>query len=202
AHIENTQSSSVCIIPRSSGASQHRRSPEGSPAAVRFKAETWNIRINSSPPLKDNEIQASRFELNVEGDTEEDEAELETITENYDNVLATAGVLLEQLEARATSASPEPINSPSPSSTYAVSVNLPKIDLPRFDGQIETWVTFKDAFHTLIHTQPGLSNIQKLQYLRASLSGRAAAAIQSFSITESNYEAAWKHLSEIYDNKR
>ncbi|KOC61415.1 hypothetical protein WH47_06582 [Habropoda laboriosa] len=64
------------------------------------------------------------------------------------------------------------------------------------------WITFKDAFHTLIHAQPGLNKIQKMHYLRLSLSGKAEAAIGAFSITEENYEEVWKHLMEIYDNKR
>ncbi|XP_043259050.1 uncharacterized protein LOC122401155 [Colletes gigas] len=142
-------------------------------------------------------------ELSSVGDFEEEEEERQTTTDHFDDVIATAVVLLERLEARATQVSPASSNSPTPSSSaYALSVNLPKIDLPKFDGRIETWITFKDAFHTLIHTQPGLSNIQKLHYLRLSLSGKAETAIGAFSITEDNYEAAWKHLIEIYDNKR
>ncbi|XP_017796723.1 PREDICTED: uncharacterized protein LOC108577992, partial [Habropoda laboriosa] len=116
--------------------------------------------------------------------------------------MATAVVCLEELETRAAPSSSKSHASTQSSSPYALSVNLPKIDLPKFDGRIEMWITFKDAFHTLIHTQPGLNKIQKLHYLRLSLSGKAEAAIGAFSITEDNYEAAWKHLMEIYDNKR
>lgn len=142
-------------------------------------------------------------ELSVLESFEEAENERGTTTEVYDDVMSAAVVLLEQLEAHAVQPSLASNNLPtSSSSPYPLSVNLPKIDLPKFDGRIETWITFKDAFHTLIHTQPGLSKIQKLHYLRLSLSGKAEAAIGAFSITEDNYEAAWRHLYEIYDNKR
>ncbi|CAK9801781.1 hypothetical protein ANTQUA_LOCUS3006 [Anthophora quadrimaculata] len=134
---------------------------------------------------------------------EEEENERQRTTDHYDDVMATAVVCLEELETRATQSSPGSQNTSTQSSSpYALSVNLPKIDLPKFDGRIEMWITFKDAFNTLIHTQSGLSKIQKLHYLRLSLSGKAESAIGAFSITDDNYEAAWNHLREIYDNKR
>ncbi|XP_046142184.1 uncharacterized protein LOC123987907 [Osmia bicornis bicornis] len=137
---------------------------------------------------------------------EEAETEREATIETYDDVMSIAVVLLEQVEARTVqptiASNNSPASSSSQSSPYALSVKLPKIDLPKFDGRIETWITVKDAFHTLIHTQPGLSKIQKLHYLRLSLSGKAEAAVRAFSITEDNYEAAWNHINEIYDNKR
>ncbi|CAL7934824.1 unnamed protein product [Xylocopa violacea] len=131
---------------------------------------------------------------------EEVEAERYATTDLYDDVMANATVLLERLETRATQ--PSPVDTESSTSPYALAVRLPKIDLPKFDGRTEKWITFKDAFHTLIHTQSRLSNVQKLHYLRLSLSGKAEQAIEAFSITEQNYNAAWEHLCEIYDNKR
>lgn len=43
--------------------------------------------------------------------------------------------------------------------------------------------------------------MQKLNYLRLSLSGKAEAAIEAFAISDENYEEAWNHLIDIYDNK-
>ncbi|KOC58678.1 hypothetical protein WH47_08042, partial [Habropoda laboriosa] len=74
--------------------------------------------------------------------------------------------------------------------------------LPKFDGRLEKWVAFKDAFSTMIHAHSGLSDIQKLHYLRLSLSGKAESAIESFTISEDNYKAAWDQLNETYDNTR
>lgn len=53
----------------------------------------------------------------------------------------------------------------------------------------------------MIHAHASLSNIQKLNYLRLSVSGRAATSIEAFTISEDNYEPAWNHLTEIFDNK-
>ncbi|XP_043262782.1 uncharacterized protein LOC122403357 [Colletes gigas] len=143
-----------------------------------------------------------------------DEAEVErnAATDIYDNVIARATVMLNRLaSAAAPSKSGEhssPANcsngscNPTATSSCSLPVNLPKMSLPKFDGRIESWLTFKDAFNNLIHLQPGLSKIQKLQYLQLSLSGKAEAAISAFTISNENYEAAWTHLSEMYDNRR
>lgn len=140
-------------------------------------------------------------------DFEETETEREVVTEHYDNVLATASVLLEGQNVSATppqansNISSLDLSTPSTSS-IALSVKLPKIDLPKFDGRLENWITFKDAFITVIHNQTRLNNIQKHNYLRLSVAGKAEAAIGAFIISEDNYEVAWNHLVEIYDNKR
>lgn len=54
----------------------------------------------------------------------------------------------------------------------------------------------------MIHSHSGLSNVQKLNYLRLSLSGKAASATGTFTICDDNYDVARSHLKEIYDNKR
>ncbi|XP_076240941.1 uncharacterized protein LOC143183301 [Calliopsis andreniformis] len=141
----------------------------------------------------------------LEDNFEEIESEREDVMNAYDDALAAAIVLQRSLQdaSNIPERYPSVRDSPAPSgSSFSLPVRLPKIDLPKFDGRIEKWVTFKDAFNTMIHSQPGLSNIQKLNYLRLSLSGRAEIAIGAFTISEDNYEAAWKHLVEIYDNKR
>ncbi|XP_078051871.1 uncharacterized protein LOC144478032 [Augochlora pura] len=54
----------------------------------------------------------------------------------------------------------------------------------------------------MIHSQSRLSNVQKLNYLQLSLSGEIAETIGAFTISDDNYEAAWNHLVDIFDNKR
>lgn len=91
-------------------------------------------------------------------DFEQAEAEREEITDQFDDIIATAVVLLNSFETSASSVqSPTDVenvsrDSPAPStSAYGLSVKLPKIDLPKFDGRMEQWVTFKGAFTTMIH---------------------------------------------------
>jgi len=83
-----------------------------------------------------------------------------------------------------------------------VHVRLPKLNLPTFSGKYDEWFPFFDAFNSIIHSNMLLSNVQKLQYLRASLSSEASDVINSLEISDLNYEVAWKLLRERYDNKR
>ena len=148
-------------------------------------------------------------ELGLIENFDQAEAEREDVTEQYDETLATAVVLINSY-VESVNVTPRPnieivsrdSHGPSAASSFPLSVKLPKLDLQKFDGRIEKWVTFRDGFKTTIHAIPGLSNMQKLNYLRASLSGKAESAIEAYTINDDNYEAAWDHLLEIYDNKR
>ncbi|XP_039310735.1 uncharacterized protein LOC120358921 [Solenopsis invicta] len=81
-------------------------------------------------------------------------------------------------------------------------IKLPKLDLPKFTGKYDEWFPFFDTFNSLIHVNAALSNIQKLQYLRASVIGDASKIICALEISEANYEVAWNLLKQRYDNKR
>ncbi|XP_018364596.1 PREDICTED: uncharacterized protein LOC108762191 [Trachymyrmex cornetzi] len=79
---------------------------------------------------------------------------------------------------------------------------LPTIDLPKFDGNYERWVPFRDLFESLIATNSVLTAVQKLYYLRSALTGEAAKIIASLEITNDNYVIAWELLKNRYENKR
>ncbi|XP_036138905.1 uncharacterized protein LOC118644436 [Monomorium pharaonis] len=100
-----------------------------------------------------------------------------------------------------TAPSPTPSNvSDAPSSSF--NVRLPKLDLPKFSGKYDEWVPFCNAFRSAIHSNPSLSNVHKLQYLRAATNGDAHKVICSLEISDENYPVAWNLLNERYDNKR
>jgi len=81
-------------------------------------------------------------------------------------------------------------------------LKLPKIDLPSFSGNYEEWYPFHDTFHSLIHRDNSITEIQKFHYLKSSLKGEAAEVIQSLEISSNNYKEAWLILKRRYDNKR
>lgn len=78
----------------------------------------------------------------------------------------------------------------SNSSEAVAHVRLPKLDLPTFSGKYEEWFPFRDTFLTVIHANPTINNIQRLQYLKASLVGDAKEIISSLEITNDNYSVA------------
>lgn len=81
-------------------------------------------------------------------------------------------------------------------------IRLPKLDLPKFTGKYDEWVSFHDVFHSVIHSNYSLSDVHKLQYLKAARSDEAHKVISSLEISDSNYAVAWNLLKQRYDNKR
>ncbi|XP_037896153.1 uncharacterized protein LOC119641505 [Glossina fuscipes] len=81
------------------------------------------------------------------------------------------------------------------------SLPLPKITIPKFDGDYSKWRQFYDLFLHMIHLQP-ISNVQKMSYLKVNLTGEAERLISYLTTTEENYVSAWTTLQERYNNKR
>ncbi|XP_050509020.1 uncharacterized protein LOC126886203 [Diabrotica virgifera virgifera] len=82
------------------------------------------------------------------------------------------------------------------------SVKLPILNLPSYDGSLETWMFFRDSFSSIIHENDALANVQKFHYLQLSLKGEAAETISSLQICDANYEVAWSLIKERFENKQ
>lgn len=81
-------------------------------------------------------------------------------------------------------------------------IRLPKIDLPKFYGELTEWNEFSDLFKVSVDSNQHLNDAQKMQYLKSSLRGDAARLLQHLSVTEVNYKEAWDLLVERYENER
>ena len=79
---------------------------------------------------------------------------------------------------------------------------LPELQLLTFDGTIENWPSFFNSFTSRIDQHEGLSPVQKLEYLRAALTGKAVSCIQSLATTDANYASAIDILKRKFSNKR
>lgn len=96
----------------------------------------------------------------------------------------------------------EPDETPSRPPGDRMRVELPKINLPNFSGNIKAWPEFYDVFNSIIHKNNSLSDTERMHYLVSSLSGDALALIRTFPVTGSYYDAAYKTLVERYRDKR
>lgn len=120
------------------------------------------------------------------------------------NYFATRSLLQSLIKS---SASPENVVHNSTMGGHSVQpvfdrlVRLPPMSLPTFDGDIQKWTPFFDAFCSLVHFDAGLTDIQKLYYLRSCLTGSATDVIQSISSTSDNYMVAFERLRVRYENK-
>lgn len=77
-------------------------------------------------------------------------------------------------------------------------VKLPKLELRKFDGAILNWYEFWDSFNVTIHSNKTLNPVDKFNYLRGCLEGKAKELIDGLQLTNRNYEIAVNLLEENF----
>ena len=80
-------------------------------------------------------------------------------------------------------------------------VNLPKLQLPVFDGNLQQWQEFWGIYKATIHEQQTMPAVSKLSYLKSVLKGSALSAIAGIPLTSVNYSLVVKHLQERFGRK-
>jgi len=88
------------------------------------------------------------------------------------------------------------------SHTSSTHIKLPTIALPNFAGDTCSWLYYRDTFEALVVNNTTLSNVQKLDYLIASLKNEAKDLITNLKITNENFLVAWQLVTQRYNNKR
>lgn len=81
-------------------------------------------------------------------------------------------------------------------------IQLPKIQIPGFNGNILRWITFRDICKSLVHENKNLSSIEKYHYLVVAVSESPSVVIFSISLLDFNYIVVWNALYEHFDNPR
>ncbi|GFS73992.1 DUF1758 domain-containing protein [Trichonephila clavipes] len=87
-------------------------------------------------------------------------------------------------------------------SARSAEVKLPTLSLPIFSGVTEERLAFSDLVEAAVSNNNDLTGVQKLQYLKGSLRSDALKIINYLSVTNDNFEIAWKLLKDRYFNKR
>ena len=78
----------------------------------------------------------------------------------------------------------------SPPSANQIKVKLPKLTLPRFQGDLTNWMSFWHSFESVVHKNPSISKVDKFNYLNLWLEGTARRTVQGLTLTEANYDSA------------
>ena len=81
-------------------------------------------------------------------------------------------------------------------------VRLPKLDLCTFSGNTLEWQPFWDSFNAAVNSNPTISDVQKLNYLRSQLRGEASQLIAGFSLTSANYSHSVALLKDRYGQQQ
>ncbi len=94
------------------------------------------------------------------------------------------------------------ISNNSGSSSQNSGVRLPKITLPRFNGDITRFYSFWQSFESSIDKNDSLTPVDKFNYLVNILEGEAFRVIQGLEIIEENYDHAKETLHERFGHKQ
>ena len=89
---------------------------------------------------------------------------------------------------------PQVIYQPLPSSGAS---GLPELKLTEFSGDPLEWLEWSGLFDVVVHQKP-ISDTEKMQYLKTSLTGQAKAAISGMGFSSQSYYHAWGILCEKY----
>ena len=82
-------------------------------------------------------------------------------------------------------------------------VNLPRIEIPTFDGNILNWRLFWEQFKAAVHDKPQLKEVDKLTYLWDVLKdGPARNVIKGLTQTVESDQEAVRCLKDRHDRPR
>ncbi|XP_076166245.1 uncharacterized protein LOC143146120 [Ptiloglossa arizonensis] len=138
-------------------------------------------------------------------DTPQAEAQVderEQFEEKYYSIMVVAEKRIIEVRGQAAPSTASATVGRQVPSDLHTAAQLPVVQLPIFTGDCGQWIRFRDTFLSLVHNSDKLSAIDRFNYLTTSLSGAAARAIESFSVSAANYELAWARLREKYDDPR
>jgi len=113
-----------------------------------------------------------------------------TFLEDSDKVRLRANRVLEKLQ------SSEEIHT----ERSKVEAKLPKLSLPKFDGDFLNWSSFWDQFKAIVD-KSSLPDVTKFTYLQSLLEGEPKEVILGLSLTESNYKIACELLEDRFGRK-
>ena len=83
-----------------------------------------------------------------------------------------------------------PVPIPPTPTIQSNSSNLPKFDLPKFDGSVLHWRAFWDVFEFEVHNKTTYTGATKFNFLNSRLKGPAKAALSGLTPYNANYPKA------------
>ena len=146
-----------------------------------------------------NNIQ-EEIELIIDEDQLENESAQaeEFISEKREALIEASDILRKICEK------PEPTENKTSHSNGATSTKLnarlPKLELPKFNGDHTKWQTFWDKFNAIVD-ESDISDINKFTYLQSLLRDEAQQSIAGLSLTAENYKFAREILENRFGQK-
>ena len=135
---------------------------------------------------------------------DEREKELEinlTWQDNVHRIFAEIERCFEKLKNSNLSIIPHDSSSSEPS-TSEVKIKLPKLELPKFKGDITQWQGFWGQFNSSTYENKYLPDIEKCNYLKTFLTDSAYSLISGLSLNSEHYKDTVNVLKERFGNKQ
>lgn len=121
-----------------------------------------------------------------------------TLNDNFTRLLT----LLESQQRSADSPASHNPSTQSSSSANAVQAKLPRLELPKFSGDLLKWKPFWDRFEASVDGNDKLAPVDKLGYLVGLLEKIPLKLIESLPVTNDNYAVAVNMLKTKYGDQR
>lgn len=136
-----------------------------------------------------DELNLIKMELDAE--SEPDISALEC----FENLFAT-------VQSRVNALSNTSNANNGPSIKPAHKIILPPIELIKFYGERKSWPMFRECFDNTIHSNPDLSNAEKVYYLCGQLTGKALECVAGITPTGDNYALIYDTLINKFEDVR
>lgn len=125
------------------------------------------------------------------------------IRESFDNEYFEIKVIYSDLlENPESSTANTDAQAPATGLSNLSHVNLPRIELPKFKGDLKAFPSFIDMYNSIVHNNKVLSDVEKFNYLISSLMGPPLSIVKCIPMTSNNYQIAYDNLIQRYSNKR
>ena len=116
-----------------------------------------------------------------------------------------AGKITSERDADVSNANATVPGRPMGNSTFIEKqrqLKLPVAELPKFDGNLDQWLSFRNTFKAIVESRSDVDDIVKFMYLKNCLIGEAAHKITAYDMNKENYANAWALLTDAYERKR
>ena len=143
----------------------------------------------------------SEIMLEIEDDADLDR-ESNRITDFEDEISEAEARYRFMINHYNTVTNPQPV---TPTTTGRASftptrrIKLPPLEPPVFNGKYTEWPSFWDKFNVTIHSNPELSDVERLSFLQRGMQGTAARELSGYETTASNYSECLNRLRKLYD---
>ena len=91
--------------------------------------------------------------------------------------------------------------NPEMTMSWFIQQSLPRMQVPKFDGNPMKWIDFITKFKELVHDQSYLNNNQRFIYLMQHMDGEAKRALKAFSSSKVGYILALKRLKYMFGQR-